>query len=102
MENNLDQVMDQLDSCLDNVLHGCARQNQNLSSSEKCVLSGGKPPLFRAVVPVRFYGSPSEMPAVPLGLATTDSRGADQILKMGGVCERWFGRRYGLQIFFFP
>jgi hypothetical protein len=62
--------------------------------------------LFRAIVPVRSYGSKvtTEMP-VPVGLATTAGRAAAgqiQILKMGGVCKRWFGRRYGLQIFFFP
>jgi hypothetical protein len=60
-------------------------------------------PLFHAIVPVRFYGSDEttkpEMP-VPLGLATGKAVG--QILKMGGVCKRWFGRRYGLQMFFFP
>jgi hypothetical protein len=56
--------------------------------------------LFRAVVPIRShaFGITPEMP-VPLGLATGD---AGQILKMGGVCTRWAGRNYGLQIFFFP
>jgi hypothetical protein len=63
----------------------------------------GVTPLFRAIVPVRFYSDSMlkpEMP-VPLGL-DTDSRGAGHILKMGGVCNRLFGRHYGLQIFFFP
>jgi hypothetical protein len=56
--------------------------------------------LFRAIVPVRFHSfeATTEMP-VPLGLATGE---ADQILKMGGVCKRWLGRDYGLQILFFP
>jgi hypothetical protein len=58
--------------------------------------------LFRAVVPVRgrSYYDP-KMPVPPMGMAI-DNRGAGHIVKMGGVCKRWFGRRYGLQIYFFP
>jgi hypothetical protein len=57
-------------------------------------------PLFRAIVPVRFLSSKAttEIP-VPFGMATEE---AGQILKMGGVCKRWAGRDFGLQIFFFP
>jgi hypothetical protein len=39
---------------------------------------------------------------VPLGLAS-DPKGDGNILKMGGVCERWSHRyNYGLQILLFP
>jgi hypothetical protein len=92
-ENDLDQVMAKLDT----------RLNNTLGLGVPVPLSGT--PLFRAVVPVRFYGDQkaaglsAEMP-VKHGLATVP-RGAGQILKMGGVCKRWLGRDYGLEIFFF-
>jgi hypothetical protein len=88
-ENNLDQVIYQLDTKhLNNTIRGVSYQH-----------------LFRAVVPLRHYSDTAVLdPKMPVqfGLATTDPRGAaGQILRMGGVCDRWFGRHYGLQIFFF-
>jgi hypothetical protein len=60
--------------------------------------------LFRAVIPLRYATTEvisPEMP-VPLGLAI-GTQGAGNILKMGGVCERWSHRyNYGLQILLFP
>jgi hypothetical protein len=94
-ENDLDKVMTELDT----------RLNNTLGRGVPVPLSGT--PLFRAVVPVRFYGDQetaglsAEM-AVKHGLATAPrARGAGHILKMGGVCKRWFGRYFGLRIFFF-
>jgi hypothetical protein len=99
MENDLDKMMAKLDVRLKN-----GRQVLDPKLSDRCESTPMSCKGFRAVVPVRFHGDPTgltpEMP-VPLGFAT-DPRGEGQILKMGGVCKRWFGRYYGLQIFFFP
>jgi hypothetical protein len=76
--------MDRFNARLDNKLRG----NSNRKS------------FFRAVVPVRVYRdseiSDTKMP-VPMGVAI-DPRADDDILMMGGVCER----HYCLQIFLFP
>jgi hypothetical protein len=82
--------MDQLNARLNNALRGTTSDHPS--------------PLFRAVVPVRVLRD-SELrnpviPAVPMGVAI-DPR-SHTLLKMGGVCDCWFGRHYGLQIFFFP
>jgi hypothetical protein len=80
--------MDQLNARLNNALRGTSSDHTS--------------PLFRAVVPVRVLRDSElrnpEKPPVPIGVAI-DPRG--HTLKMGGTCDRWFGRHYGLLIFFF-
>jgi hypothetical protein len=98
-ENDLDQVMAKLEVRLKNEVRVLYPEK-----AEFCECKPKSFKSFRAVIWVRFHGDPTgltpEMP-VPLGFAI-DPRGEGHILKMGGVCKRWFGRYYGLQIFIFP